>query len=257
MQRYPYEAVVSAHSRTLGLMQDGSARPALAMPALSLARGELEVVPVWLDAEHPAPGEAALCLSDTERVRAGRFVFERDRRRFIVGRAQLRHLLGLRLGVRPGAVELVYGAQGKPALSRRFADADLRFNVSHSEDLAVYAFSRGREIGVDVELVRVLSDADDIAARFFSRRENEVYAGLDPQDRPLGFFNCWTRKEAYIKALGEGLSHPLDSFDVSLRPGAPARFLRVAGIPGDDCGWCMEGFSPAPGFVAAVVMERA
>jgi 4'-phosphopantetheinyl transferase len=159
------------------------------------------------------------------------------------------------LGVRPESVELTYGAHGKPTVSRRFADADLRFNVSHSEDVAVYAFALGREIGVDVEAVRVIPDADNIAARFFSRRENEAYLALDPRDRPLGFFNCWTRKEAFIKALGDGLYHPLDRFDVSLAPGEPAKILRVESKSGDHCGWCLDSFSPAPGFVAAVVTE--
>lgn len=222
----------------------------------SLAGGMVEVVSVGLDAERVALGEVARCLSDAERLRAGRFVFERDRRRFIVGRARLRHLLASRLGVQPDAVELVYGLHGKPGLSRRFANSDLRFNVSHSEDVAVFAFSRGIEIGVDVEFVRELRDADDIAARFFSRRENEAYLALGPRDRPLGFFNCWTRKEAFIKALGEGLSHPLDRFDVSLAPGEPAKILRVGDAPGHDCGWRMESFSPAPGIAAAVVLEN-
>jgi 4'-phosphopantetheinyl transferase len=113
----------------------------------------------------------------------------------------------------------------------------------------------GHEIGIDVEAVRVVPDADDIAARFFSRREREAYCALDGSRRPLGFFNCWTRKEAFVKALGDGLAHPLDDFDVSLSPDEPARILRVARTPGEHCGWRMESFSPAPGFVAAVVTE--
>ncbi len=220
---------------------------------MSFAGGTVEIVSVRLDAEPAAVSEFAHCLSDAERLRASRFVFERDRCRFIVGRARLRHLLASRLGVRPDAVELVYGPRGKPALSRRFADSDLRFNVSHCEDVAVYAFSRGREIGVDVEAVRELRDADDIAARFFSRLENEAYLALDPRDKPLGFFNCWTRKEAFIKALGDGLYFALDRFDVSLTPGEPAKIRRVDDTSGNECGWSLEGFSPVPGFVAAVV----
>jgi 4'-phosphopantetheinyl transferase len=149
----------------------------------------------------------------------------------------------------------VYGERGKPALARGYAGSDLRFNVSHSDDVAVYAFSSGHEIGVDVEAVRAMPDGDDIAARFFSRCENETYLALNARDRPLGFFNCWTRKEAFIKALGDGLYHPLDSFDVSLAPGEPARIRRVESTSGDDCGWRMESFSPAPGFVGAVVIE--
>ncbi len=197
---------------------------------------------------------AAALLSDAERQRARRFLFDRDRDRFTVGRARLRELLAARLGTRPESVELVYGAYGKPALARRFADSDLRFNVSHCDDVTLYAFSCGREIGVDVEAVRVIGDADDIAARFFSLRENQAYRALEPRDRPLGFFQCWTRKEAFIKALGDGLSYALDRFDVSLAPGEPAEILRVETTPGDCCGWRMESLSPAPGFVAAVVL---
>ncbi|MGQ0445283.1 MAG: 4'-phosphopantetheinyl transferase family protein [Beijerinckiaceae bacterium] len=208
-----------------------------------------------LDVGPEAVRASAALLSDAERLRASRFAFDRDRRRFTIARAWLRRLLSARLGVRPETVELVYGANGKPALARRFADSDLRFNVSHSDDVAVYAFVPRREIGVDVEAIRVIRDADDIAARFFSRRENEAYMALNPRDKPLGFFNCWTRKEAFIKALGDGLCHPLDRFDVSLTPGEPAKILRVESTPGDHCGWRMESFSPAPGFVAAVVTE--
>lgn len=197
---------------------------------------------------------AAALLSDAERHRASRFLFDRDRDRFIVARARLRQLLGARLGARPESVELVYGSHGKPALAPWLADSALRFNVSHCGDVTLYAFSRGREIGIDVEAVRVLPDADDIAARFFSQRENRAYRALEPRDRPLGFFQCWTRKEAFIKALGDGLSYPLDRFDVSLTPGEPAKILRVEVTPGARCGWRMESWSPVPGFVAAVVI---
>src|SRR5207249_4682155 len=121
---------------------------------------------------------AAALLSDAERQRASRFLFDRDRDRFIVGRARLRQLLAARLGTQPESVELVYGAHGKPALARRFADADLRFNASHCDDVTLYAFSCGREIGVDVEAVRVIRYEGDIAGRFFSHRENQAYRAL-------------------------------------------------------------------------------
>ncbi|HEY6088783.1 MAG TPA: 4'-phosphopantetheinyl transferase superfamily protein, partial [Gemmatimonadaceae bacterium] len=257
MSHYPYRAAVRGENRAPSPTESIPVAPAVPETVTSLAGGAVEVVAVHLDGDRRAPGDLAQCLCDGERLRASRFVFERDRRRFIVARARLRHLLASRLGVQPDAVELVYGPQGKPGLSRRFAGFDLRFNVSHSEDVAVYAFSRDCEIGVDVEFVREMRDADDIAARFFSRRENEAYLALDPRDRPLGFFNCWTRKEAFIKALGEGLSHPLDRFDVSLAPGEPAEILRVGDAPGHDCGWRMESFFPAAGFVAAVVTGQS
>ena len=235
---------------------DGAPAPGLIVPS-TLADNAIEVVTTRLDLAPEPIAELARLLSDAERQRASRFAFDRDRRRFTVARAQLRQLLAARLDVQPESVELTYSAYGKPALARRFADSKLYFNVSHSEYVAVVAFAFDREVGIDVEAVRQLADADEIAARFFSRRENEAYCALDPRDRPLGFFNCWTRKEAFIKAIGDGLHYPLDRFDVSLAPGEPARILRVESTPGDECGWRMESFSPAPGFVAAVVTESA
>jgi 4'-phosphopantetheinyl transferase len=215
----------------------------------------VEVIVTRLVAGRAAVRASAALLAGAERRRACRFAFARQRGRFIVARARLRRLLGARLGVRPEVVELVYGAHGKPALAPRFAGADLHFNVAHCDDVVVYAFATGREIGVDIESVRPVPGGDAVAARFFSRREREAYRALQPGDRPLGFFNCWTRKEAFLKALGDGLSHPLDRFDVSLAPGEPARILRVDNTPGERCGWGLKSFSPAPGFVAAVVSE--
>jgi 4'-phosphopantetheinyl transferase len=221
--------------------------------ATAFSSGEVEVISVPLNAEPATVDELALCLSDGERLKASRFVFGRDRRRFVVARAWLRRMLGSRLGLQPEAVEFEYGPRGKPALSPQLTESQLRFNVSHSEDIAVYAFARGREVGIDVEAVRAIEDADAIVGRFFSAHEYRAYRTLDPRDKPLAFFNCWTRKEAFIKAIGDGLYHPLDSFDVSLAPGEPARILRVGDVPGESCGWHLETFSPAPGFVAAVV----
>lgn len=198
---------------------------------------------------------AAALLSDDERARAGRFVFDRDRRRFILGRSRLRQFLAARLDTAPAAIDFVHGTHGKPALAPSFASSELHFNLSHCGDVAVYAFTRGREIGVDVEAVRALSDADAIAARYFSRRECDEYVALPLQDRPLGFFNCWTRKEAFIKSVGDGLTYPLDAFDVSIAPGERPEIRRVRDTPGSCCGWSIDSFVPVPGYIAAVVIE--
>lgn len=222
----------------------------------SFVNGAFELWVTRLDLGPEAVRAAAALLSEEEQQRAGRFAFDRDRRRFVVARAGLRELLAARLGMRPESVELMEGPHGKPALAREFCRGDLRFNLSHSEDVAVYAFARGREIGVDLEAVRVLPDGDDIAARFFSVRENAMYRGLDARDQPLGFFQCWTRKEAFVKALGDGLHHPLDSFDVSLAPGEPAQILRTENIAGEHCGWQLFSFAPLAGFIGAVVIEN-
>lgn len=225
---------------------------------LSTDNPAIEVAVMRLDVAPPAVGAAATLLSAEERQRASRFAFVRDRHRFIVARAQLRQLLGARLQVRPEAVEFVYGENGKPALARPFADSSLRFNVTHARDLTAYAFSRGREIGIDVAAVRVMPEAATLAARFFSERENAAYRALDTYDRPLGFFNCWTRKEAFVKATGIGLGHAaLDSFDVTLAPDEPARFLRVGNLTGKACGWTLHSFVPSPGLIGAVAVQHA
>lgn len=225
--------------------------------ACSTNNAAIELATIYLDQTPAAVNEAALLLSAAEQQRASRFAFAQDRRRFVVARAQLRRLLGARLQVHPEAIEFVYGQYGKPALARPFAGSALRFNLTYSSDLAAYAFSRGREIGIDVEAVRLMPEAATLAARFFSQRENAAYRALDARDRPLGFFNCWTRKEAFVKAIGTGLGHALDYFDVTLAPNEPARFLRIGDLPGKTCGWMLHSFVPGPGLVGAVVIEHA
>lgn len=216
-----------------------------------------EVVMSRLDVEPAAVREAARLLSDAERERANRFVFERDRRRYIVGRARLRVLLAERADIPPQEIEIGTGPRGKPELSGAGRQSGLRFNVSHSGEVAVFGFAFGRDIGIDVEAIRVIDHADAIAARFFSPSEYLAYCGLEPSERRAGFFSCWTRKEAFIKALGEGLHYPLQSFDVSLSPNEPARLLRLDSRLGEPGDWPIEAFSPCPGFVAAVVLARS
>ena len=216
----------------------------------------IEVLFTRLDPEPEVAAGLLSLLDHEERIRADRYAFERDRSRFVVARARLRQLLAVRLGVSPETIEFVRGAQGKPALAAPYAKSKLRFNVSHSANIALYAFAYGREVGVDVEAVRVMPDANDIAERFFSVCENNSYRDLDSRNKPYGFFNCWTRKEAFVKALGDGLSHPLDSFDVSLVPGEPAGILRHGDISGHDCGWRLSNIVSLPtGYVGAVAFE--
>lgn len=217
--------------------------------------GAVEIVVATLNVPAKALHHYSLDLSEDERQRAGRYAFEREWRRFVVARGWLRRLLAERLDARPQDIRFSYGKHGKPALAPPFAHSGLSFNLAHSGDLAVYAFARAQALGVDVEAMRALSDADGIAARFFSATEKNAYQALASCHRRTGFFNCWTRKEAFVKALGDGLSHALDEFDVSLAPGEPARILRVADTPGDACGWRLESFVPAPGFIAALVSE--
>ena len=215
----------------------------------------VEVVVRRLDLAISAVKDMNAVLTDGEKERAAQFFHDRDRRRYIVSRASLRQLLAARLGTVPQLVKLTTGKRGKPALAPGFSGPDLRFNLAHSGDVAVFAFATGCEVGVDIEEMRDIPDMDAIAASFFSRRENEAYRALRPGERKRAFFDCWTRKEAFIKALGEGVYFGLDRFDVSLEPGEHARMLRVDCVSGDHCGWQLRDFAPCDGFAGAVVVQ--
>jgi 4'-phosphopantetheinyl transferase len=223
--------------------------------APAAGEGEVHVWSAPLDPPEEAVRLYGALLAPDERARAERFRFERDRRRFTVARGVLRSMLGRYLELDPRRVEFLYESHGKPALAGEAAGAGLRFNVSHSGEMALYAVSGGRELGVDVEEVRSMEDGLDIAERFFSASEVAAFRALPAELRDDAFFNCWTRKEAFIKAVGEGLSFPLHVFDVSLAPGEPARLL-ASRDPDQAERWSLRGLpDPAPGYRAAVVVE--
>ncbi len=224
---------------------------AAAVPAL--ADNEVHVWRLALD--QPADRLDALrrTLAADERQRAERFHFDKDRRHFIAGRGLLRTLLGGYLGRDPGSLHFAYNPQGKPMLVG--AGADLRFNLTHSHGLALLAVSRGRELGVDVERIRPEFAGDAVARRFFSPREVAALSALGGERRHEAFFVCWTRKEAYLKATGKGLSLPLDCFDVSLLPGEPAALLATRHDPAEAARWSLRALSPARGFAGALAVE--
>lgn len=201
--------------------------------------------------------QLAQTLTPDERLRVERFHFERDRQRFIVGRGILRMILGQYLGLEPGRLQFCYGPHGKPALAGTFTGQTGRlcFNLAHSQNLALYAVTCEREIGVDIEYIRAISEADQITARFFSAQESAVWLSLPPDQRQAAFFNCWTRKEAYIKALGDGLAQPLAGFDVSLAPGEAAGLLSIGGDRQAAAPWSIQTLAPAPGYAAALAVK--
>src|SRR5207245_6672996 len=166
-------------------------------------------------------------LSNEERARAERFRSSRARTEFIVARAGLRSILSRYLDVGPAGMQFRYAAQGKPCLAFVEEQAPLHFNVSHSHGLAVYAVTTGCDVGVDVEKVRASVATERIARRYFSEREVADFLRVQPEQRCRAFFNCWTRKEAYLKARGSGLAAPLDQFDVTLTPGQPAKLCEA------------------------------
>jgi 4'-phosphopantetheinyl transferase len=206
---------------------------------------DVEVVCVELEVAVDRRDQCYARLSDDERERAARFRFDRDRNRFVVCRGNLRELLGERLGVAPADVEFGYGANGKPETR------GVEFNVSHSDSRALIAISRARVVGVDLERMNRAFMHEQIPERFFSPGEVRALRALPEAEQVEAFFHCWTRKEAYVKARGVGLSLALDSFDVSLAPGEPARFLR--GVEG----WEIESVNAGEGYAAAVVASHS
>lgn len=216
-------------------------------------------VPVW-SAALDQPAEVAQCLygwlAADERARANRFQFERDRRRFIVARGVLRSIVGGYLQLAPDRIAFVYGAQGKPGLAPAHASL-LHFNVAHAHELGVYAFALNQAVGIDVEYtLRHVREADQVAQRFFSAYEYEAYRALAADERRRAFFRCWTRKEAYLKAIGTGLAHALDRFDVTLTPDQPPAFLSIDGDRLAAQRWSLIHLEPATDYVGAVAIER-
>jgi 4'-phosphopantetheinyl transferase len=217
---------------------------------LEIVAREIHVWRVRLDCSQSILECLESSLAPNERDRADRFFFLRDRNAFVATRGILRRLLAKYLQRRPADIEFVNHVHGKPFLASRTRDKPLEFNVSHSHGLALLAFSVGRRVGVDVELVRQDIASEEIAERFFAAREIAELNLLPPTLRAEGFFLCWTRKEAYVKALGNGLQMPLTSFCVSLTPSQPESLEST-----DSSRWTLQSLCPAPGYVGALVGE--
>jgi 4'-phosphopantetheinyl transferase len=195
-------------------------------------------------------------LSMDELIKAEQFHFDRDRNYFIVRRGILRTILGSYLSVEPNRLQFCYGQRGKPELAKIGNNGTIHFSLSHSNTIALYAFSRNHEVGIDVEEIRELEDLEHIAERFFSKREKKALFGLPEGQRKEAFFRCWTRKEAFIKAIGDGLYYPLDKFDVSLVPGEPARLISIEGDSREASRWTLQDLKPVPAFAAAMAVKE-
>ena len=193
-------------------------------------------------------------LSPDEMERAERYRFDQHRNEFILTRAVLRIVLASYTAQSPESLSFDYSAQGKPALKNGLPD--LRFNVSHTEGLAVLALVREREIGVDAEKIRPQPDAQKLAKRFFSAREQLFLGKLSGDELQRAFFRCWTRKEAYIKAKGEGLSIPLHAFDVSLEEDQPAALVGTRPDPTEAGRWTLYDLSVGQGYAAALTVAN-
>ena len=208
-------------------------RPGIITPVLE--HDGLEVLSLMHHGGRGRNGVRRVCLTEAEQRRAEGLRLERDRRRFVVSRGQLRQVLASRLDIAPSEIELEYGRLGKPHLSRRMPVRDLRFSVSRSGEVAVIALSIRQEVGVDIEAILPVPEADEIAAFCLSTSEYESYAALDPEDRLEGFLQRWTRLEAVSKALGCGLGQPMSW---------------------DEKDWAVRSFVPQPGYVGSVVVRK-
>ena len=191
-------------------------------------------------------------LSGAEIKRAMKFHFKIDQNRFIVTRGLLKKILSRIISEPVGKISFNNNEYGKPYLKKN----DLPFfNVSHSGNLGLIAITNISEIGVDVEQYRINETTEDIARRFFSKDEVKSYLSLDLKQRQEGFFNCWTRKEAFIKAMGMGLSLSLQTFDVTLKPGEEVRLLNVRFKSENASNWILQDIRVDPGYAAAFALK--
>jgi 4'-phosphopantetheinyl transferase len=219
---------------------------------LKLSSQEVHVWLITLDASDATVGNLLLTLCPEERQRAERFYFPLDRDRFITCRGRLRQILSRYLTQAPPDLHFNYNQHGKPALADGNA---LSFNVSHSHGLALIAVTQNREVGVDLEYIRADLSCAEIVEKFFSSREKAMWRSLPKTMKTAAFFTGWTRKEAYIKATGKGLSLPLHDFDVALIPGQPARLLDVRWDVAETNRWTLQEIPINSSYAAALAVS--
>lgn len=226
---------------------------------LKLAPGEVHVWRVGLNCSPSKLESYRQILNEDELNRAARFYFERDRRRFVVGRAVLRNILGLYLKETPASLKFEYGAQGKPALAAGLKTGDncLEFNLSNSNELALLAVTYNYRIGIDIEYPKENVAISELVKRFFAPQEVIAFRNLPPGQQPEAFYNAWTRKEAYLKACGGGLSIGLDRVEVSFVPGQPARIVGIGDNRQEAARWSLEVLYPGTGYQAALAVEAS
>ncbi len=220
---------------------------------LTISKDHVHVWYVSLDQSESLLQRLAQTLSEEEQKRADRFHFRKDRDHFIVARGVLRDILSHYLKRDPEELFFHYNDYGKPALGKTFSELD--FNVSHSGKVALYAVTCRREVGIDVEQIRPDFAGESIAKRFFSPAEVAVFSVLDAHEKKEAFFSCWTRKEAFIKATGKGVSFGLDNFDVSLEHDKPAALLSVKGDKEEASRWSLKNLEIQPDYKAALAVK--
>lgn len=190
-------------------------------------------------------------LAEHEVSRALRFYLAEDRRHFTVAHGLLREILSLYLDTPPDQLRFGYNPHGKPFLP----GTAICFNLSHSGGMALYAIARSMEIGIDIERIPTDFECAEVAERFFSRGETDALRTVPSDLQPVAFFNCWTRKEAFVKALGEGISFPLNQFDVTLAPNEPARLISIVGDSPAAARFCLQELDVGDGYAGALAVE--
>jgi 4'-phosphopantetheinyl transferase len=226
-------------------MQESEAPP--------LAPAEVHVWEFPLIVSEAMLADCAQLISLDEQGRAARFHFEKDQRKFTVARASMRKILAAYLQSEAQELSFMYSKNGKPALAE--GASDIRFNLSHSGEMALLGVARGFDIGVDIELIRPDVETDNLARRFFSPRERESIRALPGDERVSAFFRCWTCKEAFLKAQGVGLSRDLDSFDVEVNPKSPAHLLATRPDTAEADRWSLHDVEIISNYAAALAVE--
>jgi 4'-phosphopantetheinyl transferase len=214
---------------------------------------------VWrasLDQPADMIAKLAPLLSQEEYQRAQRFHRPADRLRFIAGRGILRKIISAYLSLAPDVIQFVYNQYGKPFISAAQNHGALAFNLSHSNGMALYAVARRRRVGIDVEYMREDFATLEVAEQFFSKDEFEALKAAPSDKRTKAFFDCWSRKESYIKAIGMGVSYPLDGFAVSLTPDVAPALLKVDADAAEAARWNMSELDAGDGYAAALIVEN-
>jgi 4'-phosphopantetheinyl transferase len=222
---------------------------------LLLTKDQVHVWRAYLDCGRDFIKGIGKTLSSDEKRRAKRFYFRKDQYRYIATRGVLRNILSLYVDSSPKDLRFCYSDYGKPYLSAELNPGQICFNQTHSRGLAVYAVTRSRKVGIDVEYMNQNIEGEKIAKKFFSPRENAMLRSVPEKNKKEAFFNCWTRKEAYVKARGEGLSIPLDQFDVSMFPGEPASLLNINDSPDEVSNWVLEHIFADEHYACALATE--
>lgn len=223
-------------------------------PALTLAADQVDIWRAHTQMHRPEIAYLRNLLASDELGRADRFRFDRDRDQYTIARGLLRMIIAAYLGIAPREAIFQYSPNGKPALEKSPAPGRLHFNVAHSGEVILLAFAWNRQIGIDVEKIRADVEVDDLAERYFSAYERKRLRSFAADHRQTAFFECWARKEALIKATGDGLSVPLQSFDVFSPHDRPLQLLRTETCASPS--WWIDSLSVAPGYAAALAVEE-